>query len=260
MSAPGSSLSEPRVPAGPDPGPLAHPLAGQAQDRDQAASDPTHESHDGPVTPGWRSVDEGSTPVESLAGSGEDLEPTDADTARHVDIVLLGLMASGKSSVGLVVANELSRPFVDSDSIVSLRTGRVPAELVESTDEHVLHEVEAAAVRQILGARDGVVFAAAASVVETLTSDDLAGAWSVWLETSPEVLAQRAADGRERPLLGTDPRAVLAEQHRRRASRGHRLADLVVETDGASVADVAATICIGWRSWARRPRWRTPNG
>jgi shikimate kinase len=200
-----------------------------------------------------RGSEQRPAPIESLTGIDASSLPTDAETSRHSHIVLLGLMGAGKSSVGLVVANELGRPFVDSDSIVALRTGRTPAELAELTGERGLHDVEATAARRILASHDSLVFAAAASAVEALTPDDLAGAWAVWLEASPDVLDERVrADGRDRPLLGDHPADVLTEHHRRRAPKGRRLADLTVDTDDVTVAHVAATICIAWRSWARR--------
>lgn len=180
--------------------------------------------------------------------------PPDPDANRHVHIVLLGLMGSGKSTVGHLVANELGRPFVDSDSIVELRSGDLPPRVVERAGADELHTHELAALRQVVEQRDSVVYAAAASVVDLVDPDELAHAWCVWLDAPPEVLAARIDDDdHERPLLGERPADVLADQHRDRAVRGRRLANLTVDTERRSPSEVAACICRAWRQWANAP-------
>lgn len=181
---------------------------------------------------------------------------TGADVERHVHIVLLGLMGAGKSTVGRLVANELGRPFVDSDSMVELRSGHLPPELARESGIDALHEVELEALRHVVGQRDSVVFAAAASVVDELTPDELHAtgrtSWFVWLEASPEVLAERVtSDRHERPLLGDRPEAVLADQHARRSRRGREIADATITTDGLDATGVAARVCDAWRTWSR---------
>lgn len=187
--------------------------------------------------------------VHSSGGSGRSRAEPDAD--RHVHIVLLGLMGAGKSTVGRLVANELGRPFVDSDSIVELRTGALPPGVVERSGVSELHEHERAAFRQVVDQRDSVVFAAAASIVDDVDRDDLQHAWCVWLDAPPAVLAERAVgDDHDRPLLGDQPRQVLAEHHAARSARGRELADLSIDTEGRTPDDIAAEVCSTWRAWA----------
>lgn len=194
--------------------------------------------------------------VRSLDGERDSSSPhPDPDAERHVHIVLLGLMGSGKSTVGHLVANELGRPFVDSDSIVELRSGDLPPRYVERAGTDELHREELDAFRQVVEQRDSVVFAAAASVVDRVTRDDLDAAWCVWLDASPSVLAERIdEDDHERPLLGDRPDDVLAAQHDDRAARGRELSHLTVDTDRRTPTEVAACICRAWRerSDARR--------
>lgn len=189
--------------------------------------------------------------VNTLGGVDlSDLPPSPA-ADRHVHIVLLGLMGSGKSTAGLLVANELGRPFVDSDSIVELLTGRLPPELVEQSGVKALHEAELRALHQVVRQQDSVVYAAAASVVDRIDTCDVAESWCVWLETSPALIAERI--GRQdhgRPLLGDHPREVLEAQHAARAEHGRQLAAVTIETDARTPNEVAACICNAWRQWA----------
>lgn len=187
--------------------------------------------------------------VESLAGTNRGASVADSNTERHVHIVLLGLMGSGKSTTGRIVANELGRPFVDSDSIVELRTGHLPPALVDVAGVDELHDAERRALLQVVHQQDSVVFAAAASVVDHVDADDLGSSFCVWLEASPEVLAARIVrDDHDRPLVDDRPGEVMVTQHRERAPRGRALAALTVDTDERSPSEVAAEICNAWRN------------
>lgn len=188
--------------------------------------------------------DDGVPPDETTGDPRANGQP---DDRWHVHIVILGLMGSGKSTVGRIVANELGRPFVDSDSIVELRSGHLPYELADRDGLDELHDVEASAARHVLATSRAVVFAAAASVTEMLTAEELSRTWSAWLDASPAVLARRMAGDRPRPALDPSPEEALAEQYRERAQRGRELAQLVVDTDVLTATEVAEEICAGWR-------------
>lgn len=188
--------------------------------------------------------------VQTIGGHGPGTDRADAE--RHVHIVVAGLMGAGKTTVGRLVANELGRPFVDSDSIVELLSGHLPPRLAEQEGVAELHAIEGAALRRVAAQRDSVVFAAAASIVDGEVLDELPEVWCVWLDTSPEVLAARVrADRHERPLVGDDPEAVLRAQHERRTQRGRDLAATVVSTDDRTASEVAAAVCDAWRARTR---------
>jgi len=193
-------------------------------------------------------TDPAHTPaIESL---GSRRHGREAPEHRRTHIVLFGLMGSGKSTVGRLVANELGRPFVDSDSIVELRSGQVPHVLAEREGLDELHRIELLCARHVLATSSSVVFAAAASVIEELESNDLKAAFSIWLDTSPAELARRVAGDGPRPALGSTPEQALADQHRRRAPRARELVHVVVDTDDRTPTEVAAVICDHWRSFA----------
>lgn len=182
------------------------------------------------------------------------------DVARHVHIVLLGLMGSGKTTVGRIVANELGVPFVDSDALVALESGRSSRQLAIDSGPEALHRVEEQIARDVLESSNPVLFAAAASVVDRLSPSDLERAWTVWLDTSPEVLVDRVGRDAERPLLGTDARGILEQQHRERSARARDLADMVVVTDRRSPSEVAAAVSAAWRDLAGAPADRPFDG
>jgi shikimate kinase len=72
-------------------------------------------------------------------------------------IALAGFMGVGKSTVGRLLASELSRPFVDTDEVVELNLGRSIVECFQSGDEAVFREAEAEAVSRALSAEPSVI-------------------------------------------------------------------------------------------------------
>lgn len=69
-----------------------------------------------------------------------------ASDARGRHVVLVGLMGTGKTSVGQRVAHCLGRDFLDSDAQVEARTGRTVREIFESDGERVFREQESRAL------------------------------------------------------------------------------------------------------------------
>ncbi|HEY8473664.1 MAG TPA: shikimate kinase [Natronosporangium sp.] len=146
-------------------------------------------------------------------------------------IVLVGLMGSGKTSVGTRLAAALGRQFRDSDWGLEAEYGQTAAEQVARYGADVLHEREAAVVRKGLAARPPAVIAAAASVVEDpATRAALGNAYVIWLDAPPAVLAARIGPGGDhRPHYHPDPVVMLTRQREQRARWFQQVADLVVD-------------------------------
>lgn len=69
---------------------------------------------------------------------------------RHVAI--LGLMGSGKSTVGVALADRLGWPLVDSDVVIEASTGQTVREWRERSGTASLHALEADQLRDALAA------------------------------------------------------------------------------------------------------------
>lgn len=163
---------------------------------------------------------------------------------RHV--VVIGLMGSGKSSVGEPLAERLGRPYLDNDRLLRQRTGRTAREIAEADGIGALHRAEAGSLLAALSSPQPSVVGAAASTVE---SEEVRAAlrrhFVVWLDTDLDVLVDRVGAKDHRPIDG-DPRALLEEQHRRRAPLYREVASLVVRgdrsDDGATVESVVEAL------------------
>jgi shikimate kinase len=165
---------------------------------------------------------------------------------RHV--VLVGLMGSGKTTVGTIVARRLGLPFRDNDALLVAATGTAAATLRDRDGAEALHHAEARVLRDALASSIPTVIAAAAAVV-----DDRAcraalrdpGVAVAWLRADPSILGRRfeadaGGTGAYRPAYGNDAGAFLAAQGHRRAARFAACRPVVVVDTGALGPDEAA--------------------
>ena len=176
--------------------------------------------------------------------------------ARHV--VLFGLMASGKSTIGRLLAERLGRAFLDNDAVLQERTGQTAREIAATDGVDGLHHREAEAlVASRQSPVPAVIGAAAAAPFEPLAGAALRdqstgrfpGVLAVYLHVRPEVLVarlQREPDDGHRPFTAADAPAVLAAQYAARDPGYRALAALVVEagdsTPDAVVDEISAAL------------------
>ena len=65
------------------------------------------------------------------------------------NIVLIGMMGSGKTTCGRMLAERLDRPFVDCDALIEGFTGRTISDIFSTDGEEAFRELEEAAFRGV---------------------------------------------------------------------------------------------------------------
>jgi shikimate kinase len=158
-------------------------------------------------------------------------------------IVIVGLMGSGKTTVGAAVAAALGRPHRDSDADLLAATGRTARELALDIGIVPLHDLELQHLLDALAEPEPVVVSAAASTIdEPAGREALAdpAVTVVWLRIHPDAAAARQAPDDHRP----QPEA-LEVQARRRDPRFAELADLAVDARRPVDEIVAAVLAVG---------------
>ena len=157
-------------------------------------------------------------------------------------VVLVGLMGSGKTTVGRRLAALLDFDFIDADEALVEITDRSITEIFETDGEEKFRSIEADVLEDLLEHHRPAVIATGGGVVlrddnrRRLRGGDVT---VVWLDGSPAFLASRVEGKPNRPLLaGAEPaRDVLARLHAQRAPLYAEVADLTIDVEPFHHAD-----------------------
>ena len=156
-------------------------------------------------------------------------------------LVLVGPPASGKTTVGRLVADRLGVAFTDTDDAVVHRAGKPVPEIFVDDGEVAFRELEAAAVADALAA-GGVVALGGGAVLAEETRARLAGHPVVFLSTGVPASAARVGLTRDRPLLLGNPRQQLRALLDARLPLYEEVAAHTVRTDDRTPDEVADAV------------------
>lgn len=160
------------------------------------------------------------------------------------NIILIGPMGSGKSTIGQLLANRLNRDFFDSDFYIEEKTGVDIPRIFDIEGEEGFRVRETRALEE-LTARNNVVLATGGGAVIRQENRDLLkkSGFIIFLDTSVDQQLERLQHDKKRPLLQTEnPRERLEKLLSERKPLYLELADLRIPTDRKFARKVASEI------------------
>lgn len=158
-------------------------------------------------------------------------------------IVLVGPMGVGKSSVARRLAALMNLEWCDTDELVEAEVGCSISELFSTRGEQVFRELESAALHQALNTGEGCVVATGGGVVlaEVNRLKLMENGLVVWLDADVQTLLEHIGDTTSRPLFRhREPTIVLQEILEQRGPLYAEVADLRVDVSWYESADAVA--------------------
>lgn len=173
------------------------------------------------------------------------------------NLVLVGPMGAGKSSIGRRLAGRFGLDFIDADREIEARTGASIPTIFECEGEAGFRAREAATLADLLQ-REGVVIATGGGAVLDAGNRGRMRerGFVVHLQVSLARQLDRLARDRSRPLLaGDDREQVLRRLTEQRAPLYAEVADLCFDTDTLFPPQAAAQLTrLLEAQWTRPPR------
>ena len=173
-------------------------------------------------------------------------QPDTTEAPLAINLVLIGFMGSGKSSIGRLLATKLGFHFLDTDALVVEDAGMQITEIFEWKGEEVFRDYETRALTYLAERNaKGMVLATGGGIVTRESNLPLLHqlGFVVELTASEEVIFERVSRNKARPLLQTpNPRETIAQLLARRAPFYAAAADFTIETSAKSHTEVADTI------------------
>ena len=117
------------------------------------------------------------------------------------NLVFLGMMGSGKSSIGSLVAKKLKLNFIDVDKEIENELGLSISKIFEIKGEDYFRKFEEKITLKILKINSAVVsLGGGAFVNKTVKKEVLKNHISFWLNWNNEILLNRIKNSKKRPL------------------------------------------------------------
>ncbi len=159
------------------------------------------------------------------------------------NIALVGLMGTGKSSVGRIAAEHLGFEFLDTDEWIETQTGKTIAEIFAQNGEATFRKLEEDAAQSLSSRRQIVISAGGGFAINPKNLDSLKShAFVVCLWASPETIWERVRAQTHRPLLQTaDPLGKIRQLLNDRSAAYHQ-ADAMIHTGFRSPREVAQQV------------------
>lgn len=143
---------------------------------------------------------------------------TDLIKEHGAPIVLVGMMGTGKTHFGRLLSQALRLNYYDTDTLVEAKAGCSISEIFERWGEEKFRDVEAKTIQDHLQKGPCVISTGGGALMNAETADAIFdGSLSIWVDAPLDIILQRVAKNRNRPLLACEnPRDVLQELMKKR--------------------------------------------
>jgi shikimate kinase len=148
------------------------------------------------------------------------------------NIILVGLMGAGKSTIGRHLARRLNLTFYDSDKVVEERTGVSIPTIFAVEGEAGFREREEQVIAELTALPNTLIATGGGSVLRESNREHIkAGGTVIYLRASAEQLFQRIRHDKTRPLMQTaNPMQTLRDLLKAREPLYMEVADLIMPT------------------------------
>ena len=117
------------------------------------------------------------------------------------NLVFLGMMGSGKSSIGNLVSKKLDIPFIDIDNLIVENVGMSISQIFEKKGEDYFRNVEKEITHKSLKKIKNVISLGGGGFINNkIRKEILDNHFSFWLDWDESTLIKRINGSKERPL------------------------------------------------------------
>ncbi|NET61070.1 MAG: shikimate kinase [Symploca sp. SIO2E6] len=127
-----------------------------------------------------------------------------------INVFLIGMMGSGKTTVGHLLASQLGYGFCDSDVVIEQVVGKTINEIFAESGEEAFRQLESQVVSELSAYTKLIIATGGGVVLKPINWSYLHHGLIVWLDAPVEVLIERLQEDTTRPLLKqADPAQIL---------------------------------------------------
>ena len=117
------------------------------------------------------------------------------------NLVFLGMMGSGKSSIGFLISKKLNLQFIDIDNMIEEKAGLKISNIFKDKGESYFRNLEEKITLKVLKKSNIVISLGGGGFInEKIRNEVLNNNFSFWLDWDSEILLQRIKNSEKRPI------------------------------------------------------------
>ena len=162
----------------------------------------------------------------------------------NYNIMIIGFMGVGKTTVSKELSKELNMPEVDMDAYIVEHEGKTIAKIFEEVMEEGFRKIETQCLKEIQMVKGRIVSCGGGAVLKDENVKCMKESGVILLLTAtPETVYIRVKDNNDRPILNGNMNVPFIEElMNKRKDRYNEVADIIVETDNKSVYEICEEI------------------
>lgn len=157
------------------------------------------------------------------------------------NVILIGYMGCGKSTVGKRLSYRLKMPYVDTDKLIETKQETTISEIFATQGEQAFRDMETECVKSLFDFKQDYVIAVGGGLPMREENRTLMKKLGkvVYLRAKPETIYERLKDDTTRPLLqGEDPQGKIRTMIVQRGPVYEAAADYVIDVDGKTFEEI----------------------
>ncbi|MGJ8698167.1 MAG: shikimate kinase [Verrucomicrobiaceae bacterium] len=171
------------------------------------------------------------------------------------NIVLIGFMGTGKSTIGRELAKMLNYPLVDTDHLIEEKAGKPIPAIFADEGETAFRDRESAVLTDLLDHESSIISTGGGIIVREENRQILRQlGYVVWLVAKPSEILERTSRNSNRPLLNNDdPEGTITKLLDERTPHYRETAHLSIETDQLCFDEICQGIIESARYYFSKP-------
>ncbi|MFA5878686.1 MAG: shikimate kinase [Candidatus Margulisiibacteriota bacterium] len=160
------------------------------------------------------------------------------------NIILIGFMGSGKSTIAKELAKSLDWHWLDIDHLIEDKFQCNITDLFKTKGAHFFREQETQILKDLLKKTKTVISTGGGIILKPENHQYLKKLGTIiWLKVNPDTILQRLKNNKTRPLLETkNKEAVINNLLKERIPLYQNITDLEIETDNKGVSEIVIEI------------------
>ena len=119
-----------------------------------------------------------------------------------LNISLCGMMGSGKSAIGKILANKLNYNFIDVDKMIEIDAGKTIKKIFEEDGEQYFRYLEEKITINILELKETIVSLGGGAIInKNIRGSIKKNSYNIYLNVNIDILTNRLQNSKNRPLI-----------------------------------------------------------